>query len=402
MPEASAIEDLPFLDVMSPEFLSDPERGTRELRRKYRAVRTPFGVEILGFPESVEMFRDERVTQNFEKQMAMLGLPSGLAYDHMTHQLGNQEGANHHRLRKLIMPAFSTTAMERLRDAARSVFINMVDASVVDGEVEFASEVSAHYPSVVFCRFLNVPDEEAATLARINRSIFKMFWRDPANRDEIETAFQELTEFVFPLIEQRRKAPGEDFISRLIQAEEEGSRLTTDEMVDMVKVSLWAAVDNIAHTMNSMVSLFAEHPDQWEILRTRPELIPGAVEECMRLRPRFTRIPCYVSQNLELAGVHLPAGSWVSAMVVAANRDERVFPQPDRFDITRTPVSPNMNFGAGRHTCSGIHLARVQLQETLGVLVRRYLRIEITREVVYHRSLQTYGIDRLPVRFTAV
>ncbi|WP_437680994.1 cytochrome P450 [Sorangium sp. So ce131] len=119
----------------------------------------------------------------------------------------------------------------------------------------------------------------------------------------------------------------------------------------------------------------------------------------MRYRPRVLRLTHYAAQDTELRGVPIPAGSWVVSVVAEASRDERVFSDPDRFDITREPVRPNLNFGTGRHNCIGAYLAQIELQEALAALVERWESFEIAGEVVPQASNQTNGVLELPLRF---
>ncbi|WP_437727731.1 cytochrome P450 [Sorangium sp. So ce861] len=391
--------NLPFLDVLSPEFVRDPGPMLRACRREHWMARSPIGFEVLGFPESVSMLRDERIRPGFDKLLEILGITSGPAHEHMSQQVGSQEGDAHRRIRRLIQPAFSIEAMERLRAPARQVVDTLLDAVDERGACDFVAHVSGLFPGRLFCRLLNVSEADAAPLARMNGSIMKMFWMKPEYRGEVEAAIHELGEYSLALVERRRREPGEDFVSGLILAEEQGDRLSTQELIDLVRLTLTAAVDNVNHTLSLMVLLLAERPGAWQQLRARPELIPRAVEECMRYRPRVLRLTHYAAQDTVLGGVPIPAGSWVMSVVAEASRDERVFSDPDRFDITREPVRPNLNFGTGRHNCIGAYLAQIELQEALSALVERWESIEIAGEVVPQASNQTNGVLELPLRW---
>lgn len=396
-------EALPFLDVLSPEFGRNPEPMLRAVRSHHRIARSQIGYELLGFRECEQMYRDERITINFDKLMEVLGITSGPAYEHMSKQLIGMEGDAHRRIRRLITSAFSASAMEQLRTPAREILNLLLDAVKADGECDFVSQISDLFPARLFCRLIKAPEADAPALSRMNNSILKMFWMDPTYRSEIESAIDELGEYSRALIEQRRRALGSDFVSSLIRVEEDGDRLTTQEMVNLIRLVLTAAVDNVAQTMNLMMMLFIEHPESWALLRARPELIPRAVEECMRYRPRIVRFTAYASQDVTIGEVPISSGSWVVGVIAAANRDERVFKDPDRFDITREPMRPNLGFGTGRHVCIGLHLALIELQETLAALVRRWERFELAGQAVPLESNQVNaGMKRLQLRFSHV
>jgi cytochrome P450 len=157
-----------------------------------------------------------------------------------------------------------------------------------------------------------------------------------------------------------------------VQARDADDRLSEEELVGLAVQLLPAGYETTASEIANFVFVLLCHPDQLEMLRGRPDLIPTAVEELLRYVPLTSgnTLPRYATEAVELSGGAVPAGSWVLFSVEAADRDPRVFTEPDRLDLTRSP-NPHMAFGVGQHTCLGAHLARMELQVALGSLLRR-------------------------------
>ena len=173
------------------------------------------------------------------------------------------------------------------------------------------------------------------------------------------------------MIVTRRTSPGDDLISELIRAEDDGDRLTHDELVNLAAILLHAGTDTTRNQLAAAVQVLADHPDQWEQLADQPELAPQAVEELMRHSPVNFRSLRMATEDVELGGVQFPAGSFVIANTAAANRDPAVYDDPDRLDITRQAQPAMLTFGSGVHHCLGAHLARIELAEALRVITSR-------------------------------
>lgn len=202
------------------------------------------------------------------------------------------------------------------------------------------------------------------------------------------------------LLAARREDPGEDLVSTLLAAEADGDRLSDVECVNLVLNVLIGGVDTTQSQLAHAVRLLAEHPDQWAALRADPALAPGAVEEALRYEPITPFTARIVVEDMEVRGVSFPAGTVVFVASVTANRDD--VPDPDRFDITRTGGPRMTTFGAGIHYCLGANLARAELQEALAFLAARIATLELDGVPTYAGVTGIYGLDALPVAFTAV
>jgi cytochrome P450 len=188
----------------------------------------------------------------------------------------------------------------------------------------------------------------------------------------------------------------------MIAAEEEGDRLSTDELVMMSEAVLMAGTDTTRNQLGCAVGLFTEHPDQWAMLAEQPELAPRAVEESMRFLGAVRGTARIASEDIVYRDVLFPAGTLVATSLAAANFDGKVFDDPYRFDITREPSgAPQMTFGSGIHFCLGASLARAELQEALPLLARRMPDLGTSAPVEWKpATVGIWGPAKLPLTFT--
>jgi cytochrome P450 len=187
----------------------------------------------------------------------------------------------------------------------------------------------------------------------------------------------------------------------MMRAEVEGDRLTHDELLTLAATLLMAGTDTTRNQLAAAVQVFCDHPEQWRLLAERPELAVQAVHEVMRYCPIILNTMRVPVDDVELAGVTIPAGTLVIANTAAANRDPAVYPDPDRFDITREDAPAMLTFGGGMHYCLGAHLARIELAEALTTMARRMPDIRSTGPVPWKSMTGITGPVSLPVEFTA-
>jgi cytochrome P450 len=200
------------------------------------------------------------------------------------------------------------------------------------------------------------------------------------------------------LIAERRRSLTDDILSDLIRAEEAGDRLSPTELLSQSVGLLIAGFETTIGLIGNGVLALIRHPDQLALLQDHPDLIAGAVEECLRFDGPIALTPRIVREDTEFDGKVIAKDTQVWAMLLAANRDPAQFADPDRFDITRTD-NPHLAFGGGTHFCLGAHLARMEAQVAIGTLVRRLGGLELaTDQLQWGRSLFRV-LDRLPIRF---
>jgi cytochrome P450 len=249
---------------------------------------------------------------------------------------------------------------------------------------------------------MGAPLEDAPRLHEWSNLIQRQF--DPHSlmneRDRIERACEEFYEWAGALIERRRDDPGDDLISTLIAAEQEGDRLSDVECMNLVLNVLVGGVDTTQSQLSHGLRVFASHPDQWELLTARPELAPAAVEELLRYEPITPFTARLLHEQVEYRDVVFPADTVVMVCSFTGNRDG-VGGDPDAFDITaeRGDAKP-LTFGAGIHYCLGANLARAELQEALSFLPERMPGLELQGEPQLGSIHGIYGLERLPIRWS--
>ncbi|MEY2426882.1 MAG: hypothetical protein QOI61_2454, partial [Actinomycetota bacterium] len=263
-------------------------------------------------------------------------------------------------------------------------------------------DVCEPYPIPIICELLGAPKEDWKLFSNWATDIFRIFNNDFENDQVlIERASQELDAYVRDLIAERRGKPGDDLLSDFIAAEEEGDRMSTDELVMMTEATLMAGTDTTRNQLACSVALFTENPDQWALLGKRPELANGAVEETMRMLGAVRGTGRVASEDIEYRDVLFPAGTLVSTSLGSANYDEEVFEDPFRLDITRESKSPQMTFGSGIHFCMGANLARAELQEALPLLARRMPNLSTYEDIEWKAAnIGIWGPAKLPLAFT--
>jgi cytochrome P450 len=205
----------------------------------------------------------------------------------------------------------------------------------------------------------------------MSESILKLIERDPENRQTIEGAYLELFDYTEERFAQIACDPGDDLISSLVEAVSEG-KLTRREAMDLSVLLLEASTDNTMHEMALVMSVLLEHPDQWAEVVADQSLIPQAVEEAIRIRPRVLANERTVFEDVQWQGFDVPTGTQFVLSVIGANRDPEAYANPDVFDIHRPEPPMTMMFGGGLYACIGMHLARVEIQEFVAALATRF------------------------------
>lgn len=305
------------------------------------------------------------------------------------------ERAQHQMLRKLLAPAFSPRRVNALRPRIGRMVEDLLDG-LGEPPADWHQAFAVPLPVMVICALLGVPYEDHP-LFRGWAVRLTSFDPGVAGR-----ARDDLSAYVRDLLPGKRENPGEDVISDLVAVQ--GETGMADEHIAMLSAMLlFAGHETTVIRLDLGVLMLLDHPGQLAALRADPALVPGAVEEILRVSSISTTggVPRYAREDLTVGGADIPAGDALILAPQAANRDPRVFPGPGDFDITRT-ANPHVTFGHGIHYCVGASLARVELQEAFGRIPSRLpgLRLDVPREELRWRAESlTGGLDALPVRW---
>lgn len=367
-------------------------------RGQHWLARTPVGFALTRYEDIVAVLRDRRFHSALSLIPQMQGV-DGSYLEGRRPSILSMEGEEHARLRRLVAPAFTPAAADRLRPFMRNVIGELIDAVATAGSCEFVSEVCDPYPIPIICELLGAPKRDWQLFSRWATDIFRLFNQNLAeDLPAIQHASGELEEYVQALVDRRRNEPGDDLLSALIAIEEAGDRLSTDELVMLAEAVLMAGTDTTRNQLACCIALLGAHPDQWRLLVEQPQLAPRVVEETMRYLGAVQGTMRVASRDVEYRGVLFPAGTLVALSLAGANRDPDIFSSPERFDVTRETTVPQMTFGSGIHYCLGAHLARAELQEALTLVARRMPDLELAGPVEW--KPETFGIwgpARLPV-----
>ena len=285
-----------------------------------------------------------------------------------------KEGTEHHRLRSLVSRAFTPRATSRLQNTIDAVINDLVDRVADAGRCDVVTDISRSYPLPVICTLFGAPQEDLAAFAKWAEIIFKLanFETDlVSEQGTVMAAWAELDGYVDDMIDQRRKSLTDDLLSELIRAEDDGDRLSAEELRMTVASLLMAGTDTTRNQLSASVQVLCDHPEQWAMLIEQPDLAMRAVEETMRHSPAVCSTVRTVFDDVTYGGYTFPAGTFIILNTFAANRDPDVYDDPDIFDITREAPPAILTFGGGVHYCLGANLARMELAGALTVLARR-------------------------------
>jgi cytochrome P450 len=392
--------DLPVLQTIGMERL-DAIAAVIEARAQHWLARTEMGYSVTGLHDVTAILRDKRFHSALSILPQMAGMPELEDAGRRRKSILSMEGDEHARLRRLVAPAFTPASANRLRPTMRTVLTELIDGVAADGGCEFVAAICEPYPIPIICELLGAPPEDWKLFSSWATDIFRIFNGNlQQDLPLIEQAGAGLTAYVSDMITERRAEPRHDLLSDLIAIEEEGDRLSTEEMAMLAQAVLMAGTDTTRNQLACSVALFAEHPAQWELLAQRPELAPRAVEESMRYLGAVRATVRFASEDIVYRDVLFPQGTIVSTSLAGANRDPEVWEEPDEFDITQERGTAQMTFGSGIHFCLGAALARAELQEALPLLAQRMPGLARTGPVEWKpANFGIWGPAKLPIRF---
>jgi len=312
----------------------------------------------------------------------------------------------HTRLRRLLSKAFTPRRIARLEDRVRAVTARLLD-DVCDGaagEVSFDLIAGLAYPLPVAMigELYGVGDSDHADLKRWSKAVVAYTGSSVAHPHlarELDTALAEFRAYLRALVVERRNRPRDDLLSDLVAAVDEGERLAEDELVATSINLLFAGHETTTNLIGNGTLALLRHPDQLDLLRSQPELLPGAVEELLRYDSPVQRVRRITTRDITIGGREIPRGTPVTAFLGSANRDPAQWDRPDELDVTRPDVFP-MSFGGGPHYCIGAALARLEGRVAFELLLERFaeLRLADGFENRWHPNVAFRGLVELPLR----
>lgn len=408
--------ELESFDYTDPELKGERfHTAMKELAAGGWLAAGPYGYVVLDREAGEFFLRTRSAIFPGMKIAELFDVTEGPLWEEMKRNILHVNGADHTRLRSLVNPALTARAVERWRGAMRGFLDQLFVPVAVEGRCEFVGAFAKPYPSQTIATVMGAPLEDAPRLHHWSNWIQRQF--DAASmtneRPAIEQAVEEFYEYARALLAMRREDPGDDLISTLLAAEEQGDRLSEEECVNLVLNVLIGGVDTTQSQLAHAVRLLAEHPEQWAALVADPTLAGRAVEEALRYEPITPFTARITVEELTFRDVTFPKDTVVMVCAFTGNRD---LPEeeeggdgagngvegdgPQSFDITvERPKARALTFGAGVHYCLGANLARLELEEGLAFLARKMPRLELDGEPVFESILGIYGLAELPIRF---
>jgi cytochrome P450 len=312
----------------------------------------------------------------------------------------------HTRMRALIMRAFTPRVVANLEPRIRELSRDLLDQTIERGEMDLAADFSVPLALMVIAEMIGIPVADRPRFKHWSDVILNLSATVSGGEEAVQAvkAFAavkaEMNAYLTALLEQRRAEPKDDLLTRLVEAEVDGARLTEKEILGFFQLLLLAGNETTANLINNALLCFIENPDQLAHLRAAPELLPSAIEEVLRYRCPIQSMFRVTRRAVAMHGQVIPAGKLVLPMIGSANRDPQQFPDAGRFDIMRAP-NPHLAFGHGPHFCLGAPLARLEARIALTDLLKRVKGFALASHEPWEprKAFHVHGPSRLPIRF---
>jgi cytochrome P450 len=394
-------------DPWDPAFVADPYPAYAELRARGRVHWfEPTGQWLVPHHADVSaLLRDRRLGRTYQHRFAHeeFGRTAPPTEHEPFHTLNDHgmldlEPPDHTRIRRLVSKAFTPRTVEQLKPYVRDLAGELVARLVEAGGGDLLTDVAEPLPVAVIAEMLGIPEADRGQLRPWSADICGMYELNPSEETARKAvrASVEFSEYLQELIAERRKEPGEDLISGLIAAHDEGDRLTEQEMISTCVLLLNAGHEaTVNATVNGWWALF-RHPEQLAALRADHTLVPSAVEELMRYDTPLQLFERWVLDEIEIDGTVIPRGAEIAMLFGSANHDPAVFDAPGRLDLTRED-NPHISFSAGIHYCIGAPLARIELAASMTALLEKAPTLRLAAEPERKPNFVIRGLQGLGV-----
>ncbi|MBA4866528.1 cytochrome P450 [Streptomyces sp. PSKA54] len=337
------------------------------------------GYTILNFELATTVLRDSRFQNAALKLMEDFGITDGPVHEFRAHSLLMAEGRRHLRLRTPLARFMGPATVENIRGILREIIQDLAAALDPSAPVDFHGGIDQRLPARVYCYLAGAPVEDAAKVARLSERTLSLLNRDPSLTPVIVAAYDELFAYLRDLVARKRaQGLGEDMLSFLI-AQHDAGKLSEEELFNEAAAMLEASSVNTTHQTGLVVWTLLRDREVWQRLVEDPALIPAAMVEVLRLYPRPGVVSRIATEDVELNGTVIPAGSDVHVAVWSANRDPARFENPAEFVLERERNQP-LTFSTGSHNCLGQGLAKVEMEEVVRYLVEHFPNTVVVEE----------------------
>jgi cytochrome P450 len=396
----------PLFNPLSPEFIRDPYPAYERLRATDPMHLTPFGAYVASRHADVSLvLRDKRFGKDYPERTKRRYGPQIMeepVFASIQHWMLHQDPPDHTRLRGLVVKAFTARRVEDMRPRIQQIVDETLDRIVDRGHMDLIEDYAFRLPVTIICDMLGIPEEHREVFYTSSRDGGRLLDPVPLSRAEIDAANTSNAAaqlYFHQLFELRRRNPTDDLTTQLVQAEQDGSKLSNEELTANVILLFGAGHETTVNLIGNGLLALHRNPDQLALLKTNPGLINNAVEEFLRYDSSVQLTGRVALEDIDdLSGKRIPKGENILCLLGSANRDPAVYPErPDRLDITRPNVRP-LSFGGGIHFCLGAQLARIEAEVAIATLLRRLpdLRLDNAESPDWRPTFVLRGLKSLP------
>ncbi len=394
-------------------YLSDPYPLYQKLREKDPVHRSRLldGLILTRYEDVNAILRDphssvdDRKTAGYDEQRAK-AIAAGILTEEEAAAAPSMlrlDPPDHTRLRSLVNRAFTPRAVESLKPRVEQIVDEILDAAQAKGSMEVIRDLATPLPVIVIAEMLGIPIEDRDRFEAWSDAVASQlgFSTDVEQGRRAQEAGRQLREYLRGIAEERRREPREDLLSALLAAEQEGEKLSADEVYSTIELLLIAGNETTTNLIGNGLLALLRNPAQLDALRADPALMPEAVEELLRFDSPVQATSRNAAEDIEVGGATIKAGQQMILILGAANRDPAQFADPEKLDVTRKDVR-HMSFGHGMHFCLGSPLARLEAPIALNALIQRFpdLRLAKNDKPVWGDNFILHGLSRLPVELS--
>jgi cytochrome P450 len=396
----------PLFNPLAPEFIRNPYPYYERLRTSDPMHLTSFGSFVASrHAEASLVLRDKRFGKDFvERTIRRYGpqIMEEPVFRSMSHWMLQADPPDHTRLRGLVVKAFTARRVEDMRPRIQEIVDQTLDRIIPKGRMDLIEDYAFRLPVTIICDMLGIPEDHREAFYAGSRDGGRLLDPVPLSPEEIKqgNAGNLMAQMYFrQLFDLRRKQPGDDLTTQLVQAEEDGHKLTNEELTANIILLFGAGHETTVNLIGNGLLALYRNPDQLALLKANPGLITNAIEEFLRYDSSVQLTGRVTLEDIEdLGGKRIPKGETVLCLLGSANHDPAVYPDhPERLDITRPNVRP-LSFGGGIHFCLGAQLARIEAEIAISTLLRRLpdLRLDDAENPEWRPTFVLRGLKRLP------
>ena len=398
----------PLFNPWTPEFIADPYPFYHRLRTADPMHFTPLGVYVVSrHADITAMLRDKRFGKDFIGRMTrrhgsqILEEP---VYRSMSHWMLLLDPPDHGRLRGLVVRAFTARRVEDMRPRIQQIVDEVLDRVEPRGRMDLIADFAFRLPVTAIWDMLGVPEGDRDVFFNSSRADGRLLDLTPLSKAEIDeqnSSNRATAEYFHGLFELRRREPGNDLTTHLVQAEENGKKLTNEELTANIILLFGAGHETTVNLIGNGLLALYRNPDQLRLLKNDPLLMANAIEELLRYNSSVQVTGRTTLEDVDqIGGIPLEKGQSVVCLLGSANHDPAIYQDPDRLDITRRDVRP-LSFGGGIHYCVGAQLARIEGEIAIATLLRRLpnLQLDDIDNPDWRQTFVLRGLNKLPANW---